>query len=490
MSAPVPSGRSAWFRDPARASVRAATLLFAAHLAVALALKHLLGVDIQMGFTVDAWNTVWQTLPLDALRTAPLESLWWLHSQPPLYNLYGALLAGVCYPQHMQCMQYANMLMGAGAVAAAYVVGLHVIGRPRLALILAVLLAMSPALFLYEAYPLYDLPVYALVTLSVFCLVRFRVTRRPRWLYTLVFIVNLLILARGLYHLLLLLVVIPFVCMLAVANRRRVLVVALLVSLPSVGWYAKNYFQFGFFGASSWSGLNLWRVTAAGYAPETLRDLAGAGVIDRLVVEVPPFSLPSTYVPYGFDRRSDITVLARDDFNNLNMVDISRVYGDNALRLLRHAPGHFVLNVAKGYIWFSMPTSRLHHLAPNLARIGAYEGFTADVLEGNWLLQRLLGGVPEQAGVSLSWSLLLVPVTLAIYFWRLARRCRLSPAAWRDGLRADAVRFFIAFLLAYTLLISCSLELAENNRYRFGVEAIQWILVVAVPLQKPAGPPA
>jgi hypothetical protein len=104
-------------------------------------------------------------------------------------------------------------------------------------------------------------------------------------------------------------------------------------------------------------------------------------------------------------------------------------------------------------------------------------------------MQRLLGGVPERAGVSLSWSLLLLPATLTIYFWRVARRCRLSPSSWRDDLRADGVRFFIAVLLAYTLVISCTLELAENNRYRFAVESIQWILVVAVPLQKPAGSP-
>lgn len=488
MSAPVLKGWSVSFRDPVHARARTAGLLFVAHLAAALALKHLLGVDIQLGFTTEVWNTVWQTLPLDALRTAPFESLWWLHSQPPLYNLYGALFINVCYPHHMQCMQYANMLLGAGVAAIGYVICLQVIPRARLALIVAVLLGLSPALFLYEAYPLYDLPVCFLVTLSVFCLVRFRETRRPRWLYALVFVVNLLLLMRSLYHAAILLLVIPFVCLLATVNWRRVLAASLLISLLSVGWYAKNYLQFGFFGASSWTGLYLWHVAAAGYSPETLRGLSDAGVVDRLVVELPAYSLPSAYIPYGFDRRSDISVLARDDFNNLNIIDVSRVYGDNALRLLRYAPAHYALKVAKGYIYFNKPTSRLHHLAPNLARIGIIESLAVDVLEGNWLLQRLLGGWPERVGVSLSWSLLLFPVTLTIYYWRLVRRHRLSLPSWRDGLRADAVMFFIAFLMAYTLAVSCALEVGENNRYRFPVEGIQWALVVAVPLQRSAAP--
>ncbi|MEM7030607.1 MAG: hypothetical protein AAF629_13650, partial [Chloroflexota bacterium] len=59
------------------------------HLIVALAFKDILGITIQENKAID-WNYFWQTLPLELLQTDAMRSIWHLHAQPPLFNLYGA----------------------------------------------------------------------------------------------------------------------------------------------------------------------------------------------------------------------------------------------------------------------------------------------------------------------------------------------------------------------------------------------------------------
>jgi hypothetical protein len=51
--------------------------------------------DVQQGLYLQAWTSdqMMQTLPVQQLRAAPLESVWYLHIQPPLLDTIRALLA-------------------------------------------------------------------------------------------------------------------------------------------------------------------------------------------------------------------------------------------------------------------------------------------------------------------------------------------------------------------------------------------------------------
>jgi len=119
---------------------------------------------------------------------------------------------------------------------------------------------------------------------------------------------------------------ISVVCVLANKRWRKLLVISVFISLLSIGWYGKNYVKFGFFGSSSWSGLGLWNIAAAYYAEEQLEALVKENVIERIVVDVLAFSRPSEYLEYGFNTVSDVAVLSRNDYNNTNIVAISRLY--------------------------------------------------------------------------------------------------------------------------------------------------------------------
>jgi len=230
-------------------------LISVLHVIVAMSYKWGAGLSITphslLGEQSEYWDTFPHALPLESLRGNLVSSIWNLHSQPPMQNIYGGVLAKFFYPHHLEWMHYINIVMGACIPAMVGVIVWRITRNKFGGLLAAVIYALNPSLFLYEAYPTGTLPAAFLVTASIFCLAMFCPDRRIGWLYAFVVFANLLILTASAYHLAILLVVVGFAVMLAGAKRLRVLVICLLISGVSIGWYSKNYVKFGSFGSGS-----------------------------------------------------------------------------------------------------------------------------------------------------------------------------------------------------------------------------------------------
>jgi hypothetical protein len=276
--------------------------------------------------------------------------------------------------------------------------------------------------------------------------------------------VSALVLTRSVYHVALL---VPVVIGAAALARRRSLVLAVgtaLALLPA-GWYVKNAVEFGFFGASSWYGMGLWRVALFRYQGEDL-----APVLDRLepVVMVEAFSPPSRYRSFGYVGSSDVPSLGRDDLHNVNVPAISRGYAASAGVLVRQGPLHFLGNVLIGYGNFSAPSTEFDHLAPDRDRMGFH------VTAWRWatglpLVRRIDARLP--IGTVGSTFALLVPLGLVVQIGLIARRVRRGEPLERV-LRDDAPLFGAALLIAYTAAVGSALELGENVRFKFMIEPL------------------
>jgi len=427
------------------------------------------------------WDGFWQTLPLASLRGNLIESIWNLHSQPPLLNLYGGVLAKLFYPHHLEWMHYINIVLGSCIPAMLGVIVWRIARNRPAGFIVAVIYALNPSLFLYEAYPLYTLPTAFLVTASVFCLAMFVPNRRTGWLYAFIVFVNLLILTRSAYHLAILAVAVPFVVLLADAKRLKVAVISLAVCLPSVGWYAKNYAKFGFFGASSWTGQGLWRITGKDYPQERKEALLAEGVIEPAAARVHPFTVPSVYQPYGFEKTSDVRVLNNDDFNNINMIEISRSYQRSALGLMRRDPGNYARNVCRSYRFFCVPSSQYPQVSANAEKIPRHEWISSRVFQGQWPCEYLAGHI----GADIFGSLLffVLPLTVLAHLFSALWRCRVSPAAWGAMISRDPVTAMAMFLIVYSTLVCCAAEFGENMRFKFLIEAMLWGVPIGIALR-------
>lgn len=455
-----------------------ALLVASAHLLMSIFYVAVIGISITADPEHCTWDWFWQSVPVALLRTDLMRSIWFLHSQPPLYNLLGGVLAKVFSTHQLQALHAGNILLGSVLSGMLYLIIVQLIPSRKIALGFAFVLAMNPSLYLYEAYTLYDLLSAFLVVLSVFCLSWHRAAKSTAALYCFLASFNVLILTRSVYQAVLL----PIALILAVVlaepdKRKRVLVIGSAICMLSLGWCGKNYAMFGFFGTSSWSGLGLWRIASRGYSASELEGLSDRGLLDRMVVERKPFMKPSAYRRYGFDKSSNIAVLSRDDLNNINVPDISREYGKNAVRLILNRPGRYVRSVYLAYLIFCRPSSRFGHVQIrfNANKIRFHEGFYSDVLQGRSLMSR---GKTYYG----SFLFFLLPCALALYGLQLLLRIR-AHRSLGSLIQDDAVMLWCSVLIIYTTLTSCLTVYTEQERYKFLIEQIVWIFIPVVLLR-------
>jgi hypothetical protein len=424
------------------------------------------------------WADTIQALPMQDLQTNLVESLYYLHAQPPLFNLWGGVMGQIFPSDYLEIMCWQQMLMGAAITVFAYFIGCHVLrSRWLSALIVIPTVALNPNIITYEQMIFYTLPTTFLLTTSVVCIQRFTTTQRPRYLYGFIVCLNLVVLLRSMYHLVIfLLPMLIFAIILAGPRWRRMAMVIVLITLPAVGWHVKNAVEFGFFGATSWSGMNLWKIAQEGHSNAELNDLVQAGKLDPVIVQLSPFSSPSAYAAFGFTDTSDIAVLSHDDLNNINIVAISELYGRNARTLIQHDPGQYIRNARIGYTSYTSPSYKtIYHLMPRGFRW--HMRISMNLTYGYELITHLNkwtgGSFPTMLGMVL-------PLVLIGYFFSLVKQGWQARQKWLDVIRADAVMVICAILILYSTMVGSAFELGENYRFKIDIEPILWVFIAAV----------
>ncbi|MBI3161879.1 MAG: hypothetical protein HYZ23_05190 [Chloroflexi bacterium] len=438
------------------------------HLSAAILSARLLGVSINIAAPWGEWDWFWQTLPLDLLRTDLWGSIWYLHSQPPLFNVLGGVLAKLFYPYHLEALHILNVLLGSLLCGLAYLLAAHFAPSRRIAAIWGLIISLNPALFLYEAYILYSLPTAFLIVAQASCILWHQRAKSAAALYCFIGALNLLILTRSAYHIILVPVALAFVFLISEkGTRAKVVLICAILCLSSVSWYAKNLAVFGFFGSSSWSGQSLRRIASDGYTKKELKELSSDGVIDALVAEKMEFLLPSAYEEFGFQKRSPIAALSNDDHNNVNIPDISAAYGRNAARLIEYRPQAYARTVWKAFSVYCKPSSRYSHLAINFNKMfGPVKRYIT-------ILQF----------VTTSFLIVFLPAVLILYVIQTFARYRWNLS---QAMQTDSVLFWCFFMILYSVVLTCITEIGENNRFKFEVETLIWILApVALGRVKP-----
>ncbi len=440
---------------------------------IALTVKELLGLYIQNESGKYTWDWFWQTLPASALQMDCCKSIYYLHAQPPLYNLIGAGFIK-CFAQNfLEAIHYFHIFLGGLMSACVYFILLSFSRSRSFSLLAAMVLAIHPALFLYQSYALYTILAAFLVIAALFFLIMHQEYRRDYFLLLFLFSLNLLVLTRSVFHIVLLFPALALVALIC-KRKKRIMLFALLISLLSISWYIKNEIQFGFFAGSSWGGLGLWKITMQNYTPEEMQEWVDKGVVDECVADHYPFTPPAAYEICGFSRKADPVVLSQNDYNNINIIDISRLYQRNALRLIRHDPIHYLKNCIYAFIRFTRPSSQFKHLGNNRVKIHFLDYLYADILQGQFIKTRL-------RGIPFSPVLFLLLPTGMLFFFILLLKTRPTAKSWIKTLNTEAPLLFVVCLVIYTILVGSMLEYGENARFKFLIEMPLWSFLLSLP---------
>lgn len=371
-----------------------------------------------------------QTVALEDLRAAPLESLEWLHVHPPGLDLTRALLAGlVPGADPAAALRFVDggllLLWGlfyalAGAVAFRW--GRESVG-PRTGAACAAMVLLHPATIFYATTLDTTLPTAALTLVLLYLLARARDGRR-RVILALAGAYLLLFFARALYQW-------PFPFLLAgslllLRTPRRAVLTFLAVTVLVSGMHVvKQHHHFGTWFTSTLSGFNLVRSVGVDDTEGYLHLMdpradapgpAGDG----------PAVLTRAFVSAGIPNYNHADYLAE----NHRLLDVYHAH-------IRGLPWRDLLRDYRFNLWlYVQPSSRYtrHVIVDRLPWRKAADRLT-------------------------SYPLVLVPALIAA-------------AAWAESLRRGGRRRAAALGLpvAAVFLLSVLCEQGENMRYRFFLE--------------------
>lgn len=441
-----------------------------------------------IGFDSSNMLEFMQILDLHELQNHFWISIWYLHSQPPLFNLLvGGVLhaAGDAFNAWMGLVYAA---VGLAGVVCFFLLALRLSGIRWLAWLLTVVLIWAPASILYENKLYYEGLVAPMLVCGFYAFHEFLVGRRRRMGLLAFGVFAAVVLLRTAFHpaWLLLLAVGP-----ALMGRdmlRRTVTVAAVPCLVVVALLAKNYLMFGAPGFSSWLGSNMARMTVETLPADLRAEMVMTGKLSPLSgVEV--FEKPEVYIRLlGAVPPTGVVVMDQlrkqvggyANYNHEVFLRVNPVLAKDSRQALLAYPQGVLKRVGTSFYHFNRPPSEFKGLQSNVARIEQEDRFYNLLVQGQ---PAALWGPPSdnsrpqspllQMGVFKLLFFVAAIAASAYYCWQVVgvRRRRLT-----------ATECFLACLavtVGYAMLVTNLLDVWENNRARYMIDPLMTLLVVA-----------
>lgn len=412
-------------------------------------------------------ESMWQYLDPDLLQSQLGESLFYLHSQPPGYDLLIGLALKVWPAQPDVLLWMVHVALGLGLTLSIAALTRR-LGAPEwVSAAVALLWMLNPAAVLYENWFFYTHAEAALLGISALFLHRFEAGRKRR--DGLLFFATLaaLVLVRASFHLMWLVLIALLLMRISRVGWRRVMRLAAAPVLVASLWYTKNLVVFGSFTSSTWLGMNLtttmvYSLTkgerAELIAKEVITPVVNRGVFQSIFsytnfVEMPPKTgIPVLDRPFKKSSRN---------LNHLGYIAVSRRMLTESLSALRARPVGYLRSLGTSLKTYFHAASDYEHLGENARQIGPYKRIYEALVLG-----RTVTG----------WCWVLVfalPISLVFALDAASMRRRVaSPEGWARAV----TMLFLAGNLVYVTLVGTMIDVGENNRFRFGIDPFVMIL--------------
>jgi hypothetical protein len=447
--------------------------------------SNLLAYHLGVHFDASPLTWLWQFLDEDALRTDLLRSVYYLHSQPPLFNFAVGLALKLFPTSWPFALAAAYQLVGlALLIAVAWL--LRRLGVPDLlAAGLCLLLALHPTFIVHTRWLFYTYPVALLVLLPAIALARYCDSGSTRWAHGFAWLAAALMLSRAIFHPLWFIGVLAVVALCIDRVRRRTLLVSAIAPLLLVNlWYLKNYTLVGTYGASSWLGMNLRRglpLTAAEQAT-----LMNAGRLPKVWAERRGFPLPGAYPEYFTPHRPFVHPVLDEPFKrngrpNLNHRGYARISQDmlrGDIEFIEAYPLRYLGRVRDAFGLFLYPGPRFMLLDPHYPQtFGMPVVHYRDAVNRVLFLSPAIAETPSPAPLWHEPNLLWIGFPAVLLFGLVQTFRRGTPLPGRP---ADAgLRPLFAYLSLTVLWFTLSanlLELGENDRLRLEIDPAMVVL--------------
>ncbi len=453
------------------------------------AAAHIAGLRFDAGEV----STYWQFLDTELLRHHLLQSLFYLHSQPPLMSVFfGALMK--LFPFAWPSAAYLlYCVAGLFAWLAIFSIAVRNGVSSRMALAFVLLAMCNPSALLYEAQPLYTHVVFCLLVFAAFFFDRYLQSRSALPAFALLATLTILVFWRSSFQpMWFVLLAVWIVHLASLRNTVRVASAAAVCLVLIAVLVLKNGLLLGSFNTSSWSGMSVAKAWTWSIHPEipplvaesklsrisAIQSFRPVGDYQSLIPSRAPTGIPALDEP---TRQNGIT-----NYNNLAYVDISKAYFRDYWKVWRYSPRTMLAFSIQGWIDYLKPTSQY---------VATYDAANENILEPFDKVYRAVfccRTLPIHSSVSptdtfhqrlghafrsLCW---LSVAIIAIMFVMLLYPPLLR---WAAG-GSQHTRLLLYFLLvnfAYNALLTNLLEEGENMRFRYethGVVLIATLILI------------
>ncbi len=415
------------------------------------------------------------------------ESIFYLHAQPPLFNLFIGIILILFPVNSIPVFHFIYMVIGLMFMLSLFLLmtGLGVSGK--ISAIMTVLFIVSPPVILFENVLYYTYPVVTFLCMAALFLHRFLNSARFRDGLIFFTLLSLIVLTRSLFHIVWFYFIFSVLLLFKRHEWKKIILVSFIPMLLVTFSYGKNLYIFGSFSNSSWLGMNISRITTL-MLPEDERILLTAqGKISELSL-IRPFSGIWVYRDKGYKPKSEKTykpVLDQEyypsggnNYNNIEYPKLSKQYFKDAVYIVLHCPHVYLKGLSRSFRNYFFPTSdwfaMFWQLRGNREKILYLEKFYNFVIFGQFFNLNDPVFQKEYQYEEYSQYFAKIGFFILIGFWIAVYYCirqMLHAFIKKPANMASAlILLFFLINIAYVTIIGNFLEVGENQRFRFNID--------------------
>jgi hypothetical protein len=432
-----------------------------------------------LGIRFDATplNNGYQYIDPDLLRNNLFQSLYYLHSQPPLFNLFLGSILKLFSGNQALAFNLIYLSFGLILSVSIFLIMTRLGLSSKLSAILTTLFMVSPACILYENWLFYTYPIATFLCLAALFLHRFLKKKNLRDGIIFFTLLSLVVLTISFFHILWFII---FVVILLCYQRdkwKKIVFAFFLPFLVCLLLYLKNAYIFGSFSSSSWFGMNFVRMTIYTLPMKDRVSLVNQGKISKLSLILPFASLKEYQTNANWTPRAqktNIPVLDQEvkstgaiNLNNVAYIDISKQYLNDAIYVLKSHPEAYLLGLLGSFYIYSLPSSDYSFLEGNRKHIQLLDRFYNIVFCGQ--LDRNRKNVLSMGLFLIIGYFIAIIYGLRLTLKALSRKHRDLPFA--------LTVLFLWINIVYVTLVGNSIEIGENNRFRFMIDPFFLIIL-------------
>mgnify|MGYP001175512317 CR=1 FL=1 len=407
-----------------------------------------------------------QYLDVNLLKGELFQSIYYLHSQPPLFNFFIGLIEKLSPVYSAIIFQFIFILIGLLTNILLFKLLRGVGVNSYLSLMFTIFYLLSPATLLYENLFFYTHIIIFFLISAGYYLNLFIRQGKFRYVFFHFLFLSLCVLTTSFFHLLWFLVLLGILILTNRDNWKTIMKGAIFPLLLILSLYLKNYFIFDSFSSSTWLGMNLSRITVNQLPEEEKKRLIQNGLLND-VAKLEPFPVGDSLIFIKDLKLDPITHIKSLDekfkksghtnYNNLIYIKVSKFSFQNAIYTIVHCPQAYVSGVKKAFcLYFDSPT-KYTLLEQNTYKIKKY----------NRLFDAFIYGTSASTAFGYI-SIISIPLMLLLGAMLIIKN------ETKNNIKV--ILIFLIFNILYVMIIGNFFELGENNRFRYYTEIYHFII--------------